>query len=105
MPNRTAALLAPTVPLGTSKPTADSFCSWLGGAMPGESFEYHRGFLAIDREPPEDQRKTPDHARVDQLANSILGFVGHGMVTLVQRRLAPNRFSYLAVKTTPRRVS
>ena len=86
-------------------PSADDFCAWLGSAMPGESFEYHRGFLAIDREPAEDQRRTPEHVRIDRLAGCVLDYAGHGMVTLVQRRLGSNRFSYRAIKTTPRRAS
>ena len=105
MPDRSPLPMIPTVPLGSSKPTAHSFCAWLGGAIPGESFEYHQGFLAIDREPPEDEKRTPEHARIDSLAACVLDYSGHGMVALVQRRLGRRRFSYLALRIVPRRAS
>ena len=53
----------------------------------------------------EDQKRTPEHVRIDRLAGCVLDYAGHGMVTVVQHRLGSNRFSYRAIKTTPRRAA
>jgi hypothetical protein len=93
----------PTVPLGTTPPTAEDFCTWIGDAKPGECFEYHQGFVACDREAEGDKPRSEEHLRVDLLAGCVSSFAGHRMVTLVQRRLDGTRFSYLAIKAKPRR--
>jgi hypothetical protein len=93
----------PTVPLGTTPPTAEDFCDWLHNAMPGQCFEYHQGLLACDREAEMNKPRTEDQLRIDLLAICVLSYAAHRMVHLLQRRLDDQRCSYLAVRSTPRR--
>lgn len=72
--------------------------AWLRQARAGDAFEYHRGLLTVDRGPlaSETTRKA-----VDRLADLALRLAAEGRVHLVQRRLAPGAFSYLAVARPP----
>ncbi|CAK0740056.1 hypothetical protein CCP1ISM_1120004 [Azospirillaceae bacterium] len=89
----------------TAKPTADSFSAWIGGAMPGESFEYHRGFLACDRNPEERALTPAERRRVDALADQTRAMAAVGLVCLTQRRFGTADYSYLAIKASPRRAA
>ena len=71
--------------------------AWVDVAEPGARLVYHRGFLVVDttpnvsmlgKEPSEGLRATADAAyRLSEL----------GRVHLVQERLGPDRFAYLAI--------
>ncbi len=80
------------------RPTAESFSVWLGTAMPGDRFEYHRGFLACDRNPEERALTPADRRRVDELADQAREMAAIGLVCLTQRRHAEADYSYLAIK-------
>ena len=72
-------------------------CGWIGQALPGDALEYHRGFLALDTDTaasglPEDERM-----ELRRLARRAMWAAEEGLVHLVQRRLAPDCFSYLAI--------
>ena len=80
-----------------------AFCAWLVVAPPGERLVYHRGFLAVDAAglvsslSPERQRALRD------VAAAALRAAEQGLVHLVQVRIGPHRFAYLAVaRTKPR---
>ena len=73
------------------------FCAWLGQAQPGEVVHYHIGFLALD---------TVEHvSRLDEWARRELVRLGRrafwaaerSFVHLVQRRIGPNAFAYIAI--------
>jgi hypothetical protein len=73
------------------------FGRWIGQAKPGECFEYHRGFLTVDRSPAS---HLADHERrvLTKLAGAALSAAQADQVHLVQRRNGPADFSYLAIK-------
>jgi hypothetical protein len=76
----------------------DEFERWIGRAVTGDVAEYHRGFLAIDRDPHltglNDTAIAACIARCDGAASAAR----LEWVHLFQRRLGPGRFSYLAVR-------
>ena len=78
--------------------TADSFCRWLGRAVPGDRIEYHRGFLGCDRDPENSARPASERRRIDDLAEQVQSLAVAGLVGLVQRRYGDADYSYLAVK-------
>ena len=94
---------APTARSTKAALTGDTFCAWLGNAMPGDCLEYHRGFLACDRDPDQRTLTPADRRRVDALADQVREMAAIGLVALIQRRLGEADFSYLAIKA--RRVS
>lgn len=75
--------------------------AWLRQARAGDVLEYHRGLLIVDR--TELGTLASDAARdaLGQLADLALHLAEQGRVHLVQRRLAPGDFSYLAVARSP----
>jgi hypothetical protein len=75
--------------------TEIEFCVWVGQALPGDRIEYHRGFLALDRE--DSRSGHPDAAQLRRLADRARWAAEAGLVHLVQRRLGPDRFAYLAI--------
>ena len=74
-----------------------NFCAWLGQASPDDRLEYHRGFLALDASPH--CATLPDQERLElgRLARRAWWAAERQLVHLVQRRNAPNDFSYLAI--------
>ena len=92
---RTAAVRKPL--------TEARFCRWIGQAMPGDIFEYHRGFLALDIVPPGAEGAGPDRTELARVARRAWWASEHGLIDLVQRRHGTNDFSYFAiVRTKPR---
>jgi len=96
------ALSAPSCP-SSILIDENGLCDWLADAKPGDSLVYYRGHLGHDRMPstkalPEVQRRDLCHAaaRIRQAAED-------GRVHLLQRRHGDNDFSYLAIKSAPRR--
>jgi len=77
--------------------TEIELCGWIGQASPGAALEYHRGFLALDtvaaaKRLPEEQR-----AELLRVARRAMWASEQELVHLVQRRLGPDCFSYLAI--------
>jgi hypothetical protein len=73
------------------------FCVWVGEASPGDQLEYHIGFLAIDATTVISRLPEPDRRLLAALAAAARRASDAGLVRLVQKRLGPNRFAYLAV--------
>jgi hypothetical protein len=76
---------------------AIQLCAWIAQASPGDTLEYHRGFLALDasidgQTPESDARR--ELARVARIAWRA---AEQGLVHLVQRRNGPDDFTYLAI--------
>lgn len=73
------------------------FAAWVAQAAPGDRLEYHRGFLVLDTFALFSH--LDDRARVEltQLARRAFWAAEQGLVHLVQERLAPDRFAYIAV--------
>jgi hypothetical protein len=93
------ASISPIAALNQSRTwiTEIEFCAWLGQAEPGDVLEYHRGFLVVDLTPfgnPMCSEARLDLARTSARAYDL---AEPGFVHLVQRRLGPDHFSYLAI--------
>lgn len=77
------------------------FCSWLANAKARETIEYHRGYLIVDRNEDTSELGPADRLRLAVVAARALCAAEQGLIHLLQRRLAPCRFSYLAVRRSP----
>ena len=71
--------------------------AWLNQAEPGDALEYHRGFLALDRSMRTPAMSEDDRIALCQLASLAMRLADRGLVDLVQRRIARDCFSYLAI--------
>lgn len=74
-----------------------TFCAWIGQALPGDRLEYHRGFLGIDTTPVISTLNEIDRRRLAALADAAHRAFEAGLVHLVQQRLGPDQFAYLAI--------
>ena len=77
--------------------TEIGFCAWLGQAAPGDSLEYHRGFLVVDLTPFGGPMGSETRLELARTSARAYGLAERGFVHLVQRRLGPDSFSYLAI--------
>lgn len=72
-------------------------CARVFEAEPGERIEYHRGFLGLDRSPLGQHADRQTRSTISRTADRAFALAEKGAVHLVQKRLAPECFSYLAV--------
>ena len=72
-------------------------CAWIAQAEPGETLIYHRGFLAVDATAV--LSKLPPHLQraLRQVAAAALRAAEQNLVHLVQARIGPDQFAYIAV--------
>ncbi len=83
------------------RPLTDiEFCAWIGQAVPGDRLEYHRGFLGIDTTAVISTLPEPERRRLGALASAAYRAFDAAMIHLVQVRLGPDRFAYLAIART-----
>ena len=75
--------------------------AWLRQARAGDAFEYHRGLLTVDRTAVGQLASEAARIALGRLADLAWHLAAEGRVDLVQRRLAPGAFSYLAVARSP----
>ncbi|KAF0173132.1 MAG: hypothetical protein FD162_2010 [Rhodobacteraceae bacterium] len=73
------------------------FCAWVAQALPGDRLEYHRGFLACDITPVVSKLGDNERKELRLLASRAYWTEAKGLVHLVQKRLGPDRFSYIAI--------
>jgi hypothetical protein len=100
-------MLMKTTALSANRPLTDiALCAWVAQALPGDRIEYHRGFLAIDRD--DGSRDRVEVQRLRRLAHRARWAADVGLVHLVQRRLGLDCFAYVAVarrkNAAPRRL-
>ena len=81
----------------TPKLTDVELYAWVAQAEPGARLEYHRGFLGIDVTPGISLLAEPERRKLADLAAAAFSAVEKGLVHLVQQRLGPDRFAYIAV--------
>jgi len=74
-----------------------ALCAWAAHAEPGEALIYHRGLLAIDRGPQGQPFLSQEAVALAKTGNMAMKLAERGFVHLVQRRLAPDQFLYLAI--------
>ncbi len=79
--------------------TGLAFATWVGQAMPGNRLMYHSGLLGRDAAICSE----PERRRLQELARTARRAFEAGLVHLVQQRLGPGRFGYLAIARTRRR--
>ncbi|WP_424931923.1 hypothetical protein [Amaricoccus macauensis] len=72
-------------------------CVWLGTATPGDRLEYHRGFLAVDIEEKNKRLSERDSLALKHLRHRALALFERDLVHLVQERLGPGHFAYIAI--------
>jgi len=77
--------------------TEIEFCAWVAQAVPGDRLEYHRGFLTLDRCQGLSRFTTEERTRLTWLGARAFWAAEQGLVHLVQERLGPDQFAYIAV--------
>ena len=73
------------------------FCAWLAQAEAGDRLEYHRGFLAVDTDKLMSKLELNARAELVLLRDRAFGCEAQGLVHLVQERIGPDQFAYVAI--------
>ena len=85
--------------------TEIQFCAWVAQAVPGDRLEYHRGFLVLDTFPALSRLGDNERNELRLLGTRAFWTEAQGLVHLVQERLGPDLFSYLAIARSKTRSS
>jgi len=73
--------------------------AWYTNSLRGKSLTYHVGYLARDRETkPRDTTEKAYYDEMSAVANYMFKLSEEGRVSLVQKRIAPMQFEYIATK-------
>ena len=70
-------------------------------ASPCDPILYHRGFLALDRDPDRSRLPERDRAELGRVARRAFDAWRDGTADLVQKRHGPNDFSYFLMVRRP----
>lgn len=82
----------------STKPLTEiEFCGWVGQAAPGDRLEYHRGFLVLDTFALFTRLDDTARAELGKLASRAFWAAEAGLVHLVQERVGPDEFAYIAI--------
>ncbi len=73
------------------------FCAWLAQAEAGDRLEYHRGYLAVDTDKLMSKLELNARAELVLLRDRAFGCEAQGLVHLVQERIGPDQFAYVAI--------
>jgi hypothetical protein len=73
------------------------YSAWLSQALPGARLEYHRGHLAVDADKVTSDLDPNARAELACLRDRAFWSETAGLVHLVQQRLGPDCFAYLAI--------
>jgi hypothetical protein len=84
-------------PQAGAPPSLATFRAWLARARPDERFEYHRGFLAIDRIMCPGPRIEAERGKLAAVADHALALAVRGELHLLQERHGDGDYSYWAV--------
>ena len=90
-------MISPEPSAGRLQINEIDLCGCIGHAAPGVAVEYHRGFLALDLVPQVTRLSERDRLELARVARRAWWAADRGLVHLVQRRLGPAAFAYLAV--------
>lgn len=77
--------------------TEAEFSKLLAAAEPGSVLQYHDGFLVLDVAKGSTRLSASDRKQLVAVARLAWSASEHRIVHLVQRRLGPSRFAYLAI--------
>ena len=95
-------MTASILPISSQPPrhagiTEIELCAWLGQAEPSDALEYHHGFLVVDLAPFGGPLSSETRSELSRTSSRAYDLAERGFVHLVQRRLGPDSFSYLAI--------
>jgi hypothetical protein len=84
---------------GAAGPALDevSLLAWIAQAAPGETLVYHRGFLALDATSIISKLPAEHQRALRLMASAALRAAEQGLVHLVQARIGPDQFAYIAI--------
>lgn len=71
--------------------------AWVDVAEPGARLVYHSGFLVVDTTPNVSKLAKPERESLQATADAAYRLAELGRIHLVQERLGPDRFAYLAI--------
>ena len=71
--------------------------AWVDTAAPGARLVYHDGFLAVDTTSSVSTLRKPALEDLRATANAAFRLCELGRIHLVQERLGPDRFAYVAI--------
>lgn len=77
--------------------TEIQFCAWVAQAMPGDRLHYHCGFLVRDTFKMLGRLSDPQRVELTRLASRAFWAAEQGLVHLVQERMGPDQFAYIAI--------
>jgi hypothetical protein len=72
-------------------------CAWIGQAAPGDSLQYFRGHLAMDRDLESGRLTEAQKRELAAVARRAWHASEHGLVHLLQRRHGEHDYGYIAV--------
>lgn len=90
---------------GAAGPALDEvgLSAWIAQAAPGETLVYHRGFLAVDATSVVSKLPAEQQRTLRLVASAALRAAEQGLVHLVQARIGPDQFAYIAIaRSRPR---
>lgn len=88
---------------GRTGPRRGGLSAWIAQAAPGETLVYHRGFLAVDSTSVTSKLPSEQKRALRLVASAALRAAEQGLVHLVQARIGPDQFAYIAIaRTKPR---
>jgi len=84
---------------GAAGPALDEIglSAWIAQAEPGETLVYHCGFLAVDTFGSASPLSPERRSTLRRTADAALRAAEQGLVHLVQARIGPDQFAYIAV--------
>ena len=90
-----------TATITTARPksplTEIQFCAWVAQSLQGDRLDYHRGHLAVDADKVTSDLDPNARAELACLRDRAFWSETAGLVHLVQQRLGPDCFAYLAI--------
>ena len=84
---------------GAGGPALDEvgLSAWIAQAATGETLVYHRGFLAVDATSVISKLPAEQQRTLRLVASAALRAAEQGLVHLVQARIGPDQFAYIAI--------
>ena len=84
---------------GAAGPALDEIglSAWIAQAEPGDTLVYHRGFLAVDTFGSASPLSPERRSTLRLTADAALRAAEQDLVHLVQARIGPDQFAYIAI--------
>lgn len=88
----------PFITVRASRPLSEiEFAAWVAQAVPGDRLEYHRGFLVLDTFALFTKLDDRGRTELAKLGSRAFWAAEQGLVHLVQERVGPDQFAYIAI--------